>query len=579
MADNIKPEGSGFLPEDLSTVSDADLATAKEKILAAFDKLDTKGGRLTADEMTELGRLADEMKAARAEEAARAEADAAADAHREALRMEMTGDTTDVTNTADVIDTDDTDGDDAVVIDLPTPNDTINDDTEGHAPAVSEDTDVTVETLVAALKAAFATDDTTTDAPVGRPAVSTEVADRSQGLTIVASSDIPGVSVGSNLDSTGLYGAIGAKARALGDSKGAATRYPVASVEKNTFTHDLRGQRSDVEIMATWKAAHDSTALVASGGWCAPVETVYDFGCDFESLPDAVDLPTIAANRSGVRVPEPLLLGDILGQPGIGMDWTEADDIAAGEPGGPVKVCFQMPCPGFLPEVKLGAHYTCVTAGNLTDRAWPELTSRTQDLALVAHAHRMNAEKIQRMVAASTAAPVTVAAGISATEAILGSLEFLIGRTQDQFFMSEAEVIEVVLPRWARRLIRRDIARRSGVDFRNVSNATIDAYFAEIGASVQFVTNWQMLANNATAYPANVQALVYPSGTFTHLDFGTLDISVVRDSVLNSTNDHTLLFFEEFWAILAQCASFIIDVPVCANGATGAPVDLICPTV
>ena len=47
------------------------------------------------------------------------------------------------------------------------------------------------------------------------------------------------------------------------------------------------------------------------------------------------------------------------------------------------------------------------------------------------------------------------------------------------------------------------------------------------------------------AAPAEVAWTLYPQGTFLAMDGGTLDLGIIRDSVLNSTNDFQI-FAETF---------------------------------
>lgn len=594
------------LPEDLSTVDDRGLETLRDKIAKAFEKLNSKD-KLTAIELSEMGALVDQRDLIAAESDTRSAAQADAQAERERLAARMSGE-----GDADPVDPE---ADPAADPEAPAvdPEPAAPADEPGAEPANPEDappaeepavTDApTVEAMAASFSQAMVASlveagiivpsrAPTTTAP--RPTMAdaaAQAADRNRpkerstgkptGFNIVASSDIQGISTGSHLDMDELSEALHKRARAMGTSRsGRGDKAVVASIEKNNPINDVRGLTNKGEIMAAWDAAHDVQNMVASGGWCGPSENIYDFACDFEAMPDEVDLPTLTTSRAGVNVPDALLLGDVMGQPGIGEAWTNAMDIAAADPeeDPPVtKVCFKVPCPDW-DETILEAFYTCVTAGNLADRSFPEGTNRTRDLALTGHAHRLNASKLAKMEAAAVTAGAVDLADLSAAEAILAGVEFVVARSRDVFFMSADQVLEVVLPRWTKDVMRRDLARRSGVEFDQVDDATIRQFFAEIGARVQFVSDWHPLVIGDVAYPPSVVAMVYPAGAFTLLDGGNLDIAVIRDSVLNSTNDHTLLFFEEFWQLLTRCAAYKVTIPLCARGGTGVAAAITCPT-
>lgn len=585
------------LPEDLSTVDDKGLGTYKTKILKAYERLQGKE-RLTADELAELGALVEQVKAVRAEEATREEAATAAEEQRKALAAEIEAATAveeiaaeteaepeketeeapeaepeQETEAADVAVED---NNEAVVAEKGETVETISDAAEVSATTEGggerEAAETVIQALAASLKGAGGV-----ARPV--PAARTRVLERASAVTIVASGS-------RNADDT--YGrdelsvALHEKARTLNDARGSGERgAPVASLKFNTPKNDVSKVLDDEGIRQAWDKAHDVEALVASGGWCAPSETIYDFVCDFEAMPEMLDLPSITSTRGGLRFPTSPLLGDVLDDVSSGFTWTEADDIAAATPGGPTKPCFTIPCPDF-DEVRLQAQGICVTAGNLTDRAYPELTNRYVDLVMTAHAHRMNGLTIAKIEAASTAVTPTVA-DLSAAEAVLASVELQIASARDQFFMSADQILEVVLPRWIRTVIRRDLARRAGVNFMQVSNADIASFFGEIGARVQFVSNWQSLRVTGAyaglvTLPATVKALVYPAGSHTRLDGGSIDLGVVRDSTLNATNDYTAAWTEEFWGVVSRCFSLKVTIALCADGSTGAANTIVCPT-
>jgi hypothetical protein len=190
---------------------------------------------------------------------------------------------------------------------------------------------------------------------------------------------------------------------------------------------------------------------------------------------------------------------------------------------------------------------------------------------MTAHAHRMNSLTITKVIAASTSVAPTLDADLGASEALLGASEFIINRFRDVYYAGADFMLEGVLPRWTRALVRRDIARRNGLDsVLQVSNADITAFFATIGARVQFVSNYQPLGAAAVAYPSTVEMLLYPAGAHTKLAGGSLDLGVVRDSTLNATNDYTAAWTEEFWNVVSRCASYKTTVPVVASGNTGA---------
>lgn len=576
------------LPEDITTLDDKAIAKFLAEVAKKFAPYNAEDKVITADDLVIMNALVEQKELLQAEQqtraAAAAEVAAAAQAARERMNAGEGGD-----EEGEGGEEAPAEGGEEAPAETPAEEAPAEDPS---APVGPTETPAAPEAKVTQIPTQAAAPASTPESmaasvkpkakgratarPRSVPAAATAVREPGSNLTIVASSDIPNVPVGKELDRTQLSEALHARARGLRDGSDAVL---VASVINNAPKNDASQALDDEAIRKVWANAHDADAMVASGGWCAPSETVYDFVCDFETLPDALDLPSITSRRGGLRYPESPLLADVYNDVNSGFTWTEADDIAAAtQPGGPEKPCFVIPCPDF-DEVRLQAQGICVTAGNLTDRAYPELTNRYVDLVMTAHAHRMNALTVAKVVAASTDVTPTADADLGGAESLFGVTEFLVNRFRDSFFASEDFILEGVLPRWARAIIRRDLARRNGVEFDQVTNAEIAAAFLEIGARVQFISNYQPLAAAAVAYPATVQMLLYPAGAHTRLDGGSLDLGVVRDSTLNATNDYTAAWTEEFWGVVSRCASYKTTVPVCANGNTGIQAAVGCPSV
>jgi hypothetical protein len=144
--------------------------------------------------------------------------------------------------------------------------------------------------------------------------------------------------------------------------------------------------------------------------------------------------------------------------------------------------------------------------------------------------------------------------------------------------MTEGSAVEVVFPRWARGAIKSDLARRPFADQTELNNAQIDALFANRGARVQWVTDWQPLAsgtgavgaNPALSWPTTVQYLAYAAGTHVFGRGPTIDLGVVRDSTKNATNDYTAAWTEDAW-LMAKFGheSRVVTAAINPSGAVG----------
>jgi hypothetical protein len=389
-----------------------------------------------------------------------------------------------------------------------------------------------------------------------------------QRLAITASVDIPGVARGEGLTTLAALADITSrKAKSMPITQGAPSEQLVASI-RNEFSHSIddRTKRGEVkELISFMTSPAKQAALVAGGGWCAPSETRYDF-FNIACESGIIDLPTFGVTRGGIEFPVSPSLADALAggtafagfaqgtfsntsQPWL---WTEADDIAAAT-GSPTKPCMRVPCPDF-DEERLELYGYCLTAGNLTDDAYPEATQNTLQLLMAAHAHAINARLIALMLARSTAA--TSITGGAVTDAAAPRIYNAVGLAatdyRARYGMCIEDVLEVVLPYWVRDVIQADLAWKAGVELGDIPLAEINRYFTARNIAVQWVNDWQVRGagqfGNATgllAWPTTVDFLIYAAGTFIHGQGMTLNLGVIRDSVLNETNDHTSAWSEE----------------------------------
>lgn len=393
-------------------------------------------------------------------------------------------------------------------------------------------------------------------------------------LSVTASVDIPGVAQGGDISTLEALGdAFARKAKALPVSRLGSTDngHTVATV-RNSFEHTVDDRTSPAavgDLIDHLTRPELKNSLVAGGGWCAPSEIRYDF-FNISCEDGMIDLPTFGVTRGGIQFPVSPSLADAIGDNAFGgfavpftnasvpWLWTEADDIAT-VTGSPNKPCMRVPCPTF-DEERLECYGICLTAGNLTDDAYPEATQNTLRLLMSAHAHAINARLIALMVANSSA-PISTGefagGGTPATakpvfQQVLSGIDLGATDYRARFGMCIDDVLEVVAPYWLRSVIRADLAWRTGVDMLSVTDEMINSFFADRNLRVQWVNDWQVRAagqfGNATpmtAWPTTADVMIFAAGTFLHGQGMTLDLGVIRDSVLNAENDFTAAWSEE----------------------------------
>lgn len=438
-------------------------------------------------------------------------------------------------------------------------------------PVVEEEVATEPEPVLAAGKRRIA-------ARAGRAvaATSTEVVAPAARPTITAAADVPGFAAGQTLTDLDQVTA-GAIARFEAMPRGRSSRpmqqmFGIANIKKGRTDGLSTDNRDYASLQEVLQAAGNESrlqggSLTAAGGWCAPSETLYDL-CTIESTDGLWDLPEVEATRGGINFTKGPDFSTFYAY-AVTAFQTETEAEA-----GTTKTCIAVECPEFE-DVRLDAAYVCISAGILTNAAYPELIRRYIEGVLIAQQHAVSA----RLLAAALvlAGPAqTIANTWPNALSILTALELVAEGERQRFRMARSQTLEVVLPFWVRAAIRADYANRTGVDLVNVTDTMIDSYFATRGLRVQFVYNFQELTiaaepGVATDYPNTIDVLMYPSGTFVKLTKDVIRLDAVYDSVGLGTNTYTALFAEEGVALANICHTpRRLTIPFNVSGLTAA---------
>ncbi|MFC4060241.1 major capsid protein [Planomonospora corallina] len=543
------------LPEDITQLNDSELSQLLDDAVTAFDAKSTST-TITDRDLEQLRQLAGVVNNIRAEQASRRTAAEAAAAEIDALAAQVRG----------VEASTDSDGDDGE-----------EEDSDGEVEASgSPEPEPAKEQVLSA---------STVISP-RRPALDLSSVRRRQprvlpdapppGPEITASVDVPGYQPGQPLDMDGVTEGIIRRANALKTAGGgvgltASYRLPFDHpLIVNDSSSGTEGTRA--VVLASDQARLPKGDLVASGGWCAPSETVYTLAN--MACPEMLwDVPEIQLARGGLRFfPMPSL--------DVGaMTWvhTEADDIS-----GAVKPCFKIPCPEPV-EVRCDAVGVCLESGILTQRHFPELVAHYQRLAMIAHEMRIKQELFNQAVTQST--PVTIAQTFGAFSAMFAAVALQASDMTERLSLCESINIEVVFPWWSKNLFLADIARQNGVSCSEIDTSCIINAFAQVGVSIQWARGLGPAvptdiggATPAVDWPAQIPFLIYPAGTFQAGRGGEISLGVIHDSAKFATNDYTALFSEECVALIARNnEARIVTVPVCPDGRTGEQIGIACP--
>lgn len=562
------PEGDEFvIPEDLSALSDGDLTELHAKAVESFDAVYGDGEGLDEAALDALAAITEGVEALKAELHQRAELSA----DRKARAAELASKVREPE--AETSDMEDEDG--------------AEDDEDEETPDAPEEEDA-AETVVASGRKEVRVNLSRLNSrrlprqetPSGEFSSMTDVLRAAgEGTGFAPGQGLRwgdvGKIVNKRLDGFNLatYRAAAAAGRHMRQQFNVATIHRPIPADLQIMSNDPT-HVDDVLARAASEARLPQGSLTASGGWCAPSETLYDL-LELESRDGIYSLPEVGFARGGINRTLGPDFSDLYTNI-VGFSYTEAEDIAGDYDGagGGSKPCYHIDCPTFE-EFRLTLDGLCLTAGLLQQRGYPEYIARTVRGALVAHDHRMASKRLTAVVAGSDA--VTMPAKPGATAPLLDAIELQVEQLRTRTRISRSATMEAVFPYWVRGAIRSDLARRDGVDVFSISDAQISAWFTLRGIAPQFVYNLDDLPTATTDvfWPTSVTFLVYPAGAWVQGAADVITIDTLYDSVMLGTNDYTALFTEEGWAVVKMShESRAVTVPLSMDGSIGAAVEL-----
>lgn len=374
-------------------------------------------------------------------------------------------------------------------------------------------------------------------------------------VTITAGADIPHVAAGSELpDLKAVASALIARKQGMGRTSGGDGEFHQVATFSTNYPESRYLTRNDIEInRAKVESIVTPKALVAAGGLMAPVPVRYElFGLGSTKRPVKDSLAVFGAERGGIRFVTPPVITDLTGAVSL---WTLQDDRDASTAGAPdpVKPCLRVN-PGAEVVVYLEAIPLCLTFGNMGARAYPELVERHTELAMVAHARFAETRLLTRIGSLSTA--VTGAAQLGAARDIFGQVDLAAAGFRNRHRIDDQAPLRAIFPAWFKNALRADLIKQipgdGNDDTFGLAEAKINAWFKLRNINVTWTMDGesgQMFGTQAAGaispFPSDVIWYLFPEGTFLFLDGGTLDLGLVRDSTLNSTNDYKI-FLETF---------------------------------
>ena len=399
-------------------------------------------------------------------------------------------------------------------------------------------------------------------------------------VAITAGADIPGYTAGSTInDMYEVASAMEKRIHSLRRVNGGDGEQHIVASLTTQYPEERTLSTNPEENQAKINAVVGQEALVASGGHAAPFEVKYDiFGIGSTTVRPLRDaLPKFQADRGVVRFVTPPSFAAGTYDNAVGV-WTSANDSA------------QTPSPSTKSSltVTAAAEQTAQTDavtlqlqfGNLMTRAYPELISRHNELALVQHAREAEEYLVSKINAGSTA--VTTSNLIGFGRDFLVQIRRAAVAYRSRHRIDPNTQLQAVIPFWVYDAMAADLTlSMPGDGTISVAKSEIDGYLSHSN-----VTLVPVLDNTNSTEPSSVfgsqgaaallefpdsfKWFLFSEGTFLFLDGGTLDLGIIRDSTLVGTNDYKM-FIETFEGVAkVGIESLAITSTISINGVAAA---------
>jgi len=323
-------------------------------------------------------------------------------------------------------------------------------------------------------------------------------------------------------------------------------------------------------------------ALTAAGGICAPFPVQYDLlTLASDVRPVRANLPSVGAPRGGIRFVPPSTLAEIqttTAAPGTAgsavSKYTEAMDIA-----GNAKPKQTFACKSEV-ECQWYAITRILQFGNFNARTFPEQVDQWVTLTMAAQARFAETLLLQQMAGPTGVLQVDYNGG---QRSFLQGLRVALSRQawgyRQRHRLDPGVNIRVALPDWIHAAVKLDMAERLayGNEQHEIADSWIDARIRDAGVNPWYFIDGENDIQAMTAaqtdgptlpFPRTVIGYLYVEGTWVLLDGGSLDLGIVRDSTLNTTNDFQM-FAETFEGLCFRgFEAQRLNMTLCINGAS-----------
>ena len=242
-----------------------------------------------------------------------------------------------------------------------------------------------------------------------------------------------------------------------------------------------------------------------------------------------------------------------------------------------LKPCLHITCPS-VTEVHVSAVSACLEFGNLTARAYPQQVTSALSLVMAQHARIAENQLLSTIGAGSM--QVTAGAVLGVARDIVPVVTKAAAYLRNHNRMAPETKLRVLLPAWIIDAAVADLVFGSGyeAEFYSMARSMFTDALASAGVNVSYYwdsgTGQGQLLNGGAAqgpgplfaFPTTAVMYLFSEGSWLFLDGGTLDLGVVRDSILNSQNAYRW-FAESFEsAAFVGLESLAITATIAVNG-------------
>lgn len=372
---------------------------------------------------------------------------------------------------------------------------------------------------------------------------------------------------------------------------GARFRMPIVHVDRDVAPGTMLNVGASAHNDKVVSDLLSQEALIASGGFCGPPTPYYglaQIGQAGRPVHDA--LPTFSvAERGAVTFAKPFApsqFADAI------THWTVADDEGTGTNND--KNCVTIACTPQVTE-EIAAFVRCLKIGNFQGRYSPEHVAQAMDFTMQQWASQSEQNLLDRIKSplngdgsvATGKKTITVTRVLGATADLLYTIGVAAAGYRNSSRMLPGVGLNVLLPYWVLDMLRDDMTRahHEYPEQLTITANTINSWLSARGVRASYYYDTPSdgtpqnfpLQNDGPLldYPDEIQMALFHDGAHVVLDGGPdINFGIVRDSVLNATNDYET-FGENFegYAFLGV-KSYWMTMAVCPNGTFSAQEDV-----